>query len=307
MQWRGRRESSNIEDRRGESPPGGLGGGFGGFGRRTPGGFPGMPGRGARLPTSKAGWVIFAVFALVAVLSQSGLLDGMQTGSGGSGGGASLSQSDRDRGQFASVVLADTEEVWADVFQRELGRRYATPTLVLFSGSVQSACGGATAAVGPFYCPADRKAYLDTDFFDALDRQLGAGGDFAAAYVIAHEIGHHVENELGVLDRAEAMKRGRPAAEANAVQVRVELMADCLAGMWAQRAQSMFGSLDEGDVDEALNAASRIGDDTLQRQAGRTVRPESFQHGTSAQRKSWFARGWNEGTLEACDTFKGPI
>tara|TARA_R110000751_G_scaffold13424_23_gene45128 strand:+ start:2820 stop:3563 length:744 start_codon:yes stop_codon:yes gene_type:complete len=226
-------------------------------------------------------------------------------GGGGGGGQTPLSQSDLDAGQFASVVLADTEEVWARQFQQELGRRYEPPTLVLFSGAVRSACGGASAASGPFYCPADRKAYLDTEFFDALERELGAGGDFAAAYVIAHEVGHHVENELGVLERAQRMKAGMDAAGANAVQVKVELMADCLAGVWAQQAQRMFDSLDEGDVDEALNAASRIGDDTLQREAGRAVRPETFQHGTSEQRKTWFARGWNDATIAACDTFGG--
>ncbi len=294
MQWRGRRGSSNVEDRRGETPSrGGFGGGFpGGFGRR-PGGFPGS-GRRISLPRSKAGWVVFLVFVGISLFAA-------QQQEGGSGG--PLTQADRDAGEFASVVLADTEEVWDRRFQEELGRRYDPPTLVLFSGSVRSGCGGASAASGPFYCPLDEKAYLDTDFFDALERDLGAGGDFAAAYVIAHEVGHHVQHELGVLEQAQRMKAGRDEAGANAVQVQVELMADCLSGVWARDAQRMFDSLDEGDVDEALNAASRIGDDTLQREAGRTVRPESFQHGTSAQRKAAFATGWNEGTLAACNPF----
>ncbi|SFI24852.1 KPN_02809 family neutral zinc metallopeptidase [Albimonas pacifica] len=302
MQWRGRRGSSNVEDQRGRSSPGG---GFpGGFGRR-PGGFPGQgfPGGGRRisLPRSKAGWVVFLVVIGISIFAAQ---QERSVGPGGAGGsGGALIQADREAGQFASVVLADTEEVWARRFQDELGRRYDPPTLVLFSGSVRSGCGGASAASGPFYCPLDEKAYLDTDFFDALERRLGARGDFAAAYVIAHEVGHHVQNELGMLERAQAMKAGLDEAGANAVQVKVELMADCLAGVWAREAQRMFGSLDEGDVDEALNAASRIGDDTLQREAGRTVRPETFQHGTSADRKAWFATGWNEATIAACDTF----
>lgn len=306
MQWRGRRGSSNVEDRRGQTPSRGGFGAPGGFGRRPggfPGGFPGSgSGRGVSLPRSKAGWVIFLIFVGVSLFAGSQYEGGAPTSSSGP-----LTQTDRDRGQFASVVLADTEEVWAEAFETELGRRYDPPRLVLFSGAVQSACGGASAASGPFYCPLDETAYLDTDFFDALDRRLGAGGDFAAAYVIAHEVGHHVENELGVLERAQRMKAGLGQAEANAVQVKVELMADCLAGVWAQKAQAKFGSLDEGDVDEALNAASRIGDDTLQREAGRSVRPESFQHGTSQQRRSWFARGWNEGAIAACDTFGGAL
>ena len=295
MQWRGRRGSSNVEDRRGQTPArGGFGGGFpGGFGRR-PGGFPGA-GRRISLPRSKPGWVVFLVFVGISIFAAQQ--------QGGSGGGGPLTQADRDAGDFASVVLADTEEVWARRFQDELGRRYDPPRLVLFSGAVQSGCGGASAASGPFYCPLDETAYLDTDFFEALDRRLGAEGDFAAAYVIAHEVGHHVQHELGVLERAQARKAGLDPAGANAVQVQVELMADCLAGVWARDAQRMFDSLDEGDVEEALNAASRIGDDTLQREAGRTVRPESFQHGTSAQRRAAFAAGWNQASLAACDTF----
>ncbi len=248
-------------------------------------------GRGIRIPRTRLGLLIVVVMLAFGALSQSGWLEG-------AGGPAAVR--DDQAGEFVSVVLADTEEAWADVFQSELGRTYQPPTLVLFTGAVRSACGASSSASGPFYCPADEKAYLDTAFFDELSRELGAQGDFAAAYVIAHEIGHHVQHELGILETAAEEKAALGRAEANAVQVRVELQADCFAGVWAARAQEMFGSLEPGDIEEALNAASRIGDDALQREAGRAVRPETFQHGTSEQRRSWFARGWNEGSVAAC-------
>ena len=275
-----------MEDRRGRSA------GFGGR-RGFGGGLPGL-GRGIPIPRTRLGLLVVIVMLVVGALSQSGWLEGP-------GGRAPGGARDGQAAEFVSVVLADTEEVWSDLFKRELGGAYEPPTLVLFTGAVRSACGGATSASGPFYCPADEKAYLDTAFFDALSRDLGAQGDFAAAYVIAHEIGHHVQNELGMLAKAVQAKDGRTQGEANAVQVQVELQADCFAGVWAARAQEMFDSLEPGDIDEALNAASRIGDDTLQREAGRTVRPETFQHGTSEQRRNWFARGWNGGTIAACD------
>ncbi len=202
--------------------------------------------------------------------------------------------------EFSSRVLATTEVVWSGVFRDQLGGTYTQPVLVLYSGVTQSPCGGTSGATGPFYCPADRKAYLDTDFFATMARQLGAGGDFAAAYVIAHEVAHHVQNEVGVLGKVDAARRQSSQAEANALTVRLELQADCLAGIWAQQ---VGGLLEPGDIDEALNAARQVGDDTLQRRAGRVPQPHTFTHGTSEQRSRWFARGYEAGQVRACDTF----
>lgn len=304
MQWRGRRGSSNIEDRRGETPrttfrgPS-LGSGRSGF----PGGFGRGSGRGFTLPRSKLGLLALVAVLVIGALSQGGLLEDAGVGPAEMRTDTRLSETQKEAGDFVSVVLADTEEVWADRFRAELGEDYVAPKLVLFTGAVRSACGGATSASGPFYCPADRRAYLDTAFFDELSQRLGAAGDFAAAYVIAHEIGHHVENLTGVLDRAQSAKATASPDLANEIQVKVELQADCLAGVWAMRAQERFGSLEPGDVDEALNAATRIGDDALQREAGQVVRPETFQHGTSEQRRAWFQHGFDGGTIASCDTF----
>ncbi|MGB5865589.1 MAG: neutral zinc metallopeptidase [Sulfitobacter sp.] len=201
---------------------------------------------------------------------------------------------------FSAQVLTTTEDVWTDVFRTQLDRAYTPPTLVLFSGVTQSPCGGASGATGPFYCPADSKAYLDTSFFTALDRQMGAGGDFAAAYVIAHEVAHHVQNELGVLSQVNAARQRASEVEANALTVRLELMADCFSGIWARNVQ---GLMERGDLEEALNAARKIGDDHLQRQAGRVPQPHTFTHGTSEQRARWFARGFDTGAVNECDTF----
>ncbi|WP_433989950.1 hypothetical protein SuNHUV7_10150 (plasmid) [Pseudoseohaeicola sp. NH-UV-7] len=201
---------------------------------------------------------------------------------------------------FSTRVLATTEEVWDDIFANQLGRDYTPPVLVLFSGLTQSPCGGASGATGPFYCPVDQKAYLDTDFFVTLNRQMGAGGDFAAAYVIAHEVAHHVQNQLGILAPVDQRRRQVSKVEANALTVRLELQADCLAGVWANNVGEL---LEPGDIEEALNAAVRIGDDHLQRQAGRVPAPHTFTHGTSKQRAGWFARGYQSGNLSQCDTF----
>jgi predicted metalloprotease len=209
-------------------------------------------------------------------------------------------QADADATAFSAQVLTTTEDVWTAVFRDQLGRTYVPPQLVIFSGVTQSPCGGATGATGPFYCPADSKAYLDTGFFDALGQELGAGGDFAAAYVIAHEVAHHVQNELGILAQVNAARARASAAEANALTVRLELMADCLAGIWARNVQ---GLMERGDLEEALNAARKIGDDHLQRQAGQVPQPHTFTHGTSAQREQWFARGFDSGQVGDCDTF----
>ena len=219
------------------------------------------------------------------------------------GGGGQVTQSsaprelppaDQEAGDFPPRVLATTEDVWGEVFQTQLDAQYQPPQLVLFSGVVQSGCGGASAATGPFYCPSDQTAYLDTDFFATLQQELGAGGDFAAAYVIAHEVGHHVENQLGVFEQVE----GR--AGADGTQVRIELMADCFAGIWGKGIEDL---LEPGDVEEAINAAQRIGDDYLQRRAGQAVNPDGFTHGTSEQRARWFMTGYESGDVQQCDTF----
>ena len=202
--------------------------------------------------------------------------------------------------EFSAQVLTTTEQVWTTVFRDQLGRAYVAPKLVIFNGVTQSPCGGANGATGPFYCPADSKAYLNTEFFTALDRQMGAGGDFAAAYVIAHEVAHHVQNELGILPKVNAARQRASEAEANALTVRHELMADCLSGIWARNVK---GLMERGDLEEALNAARKIGDDHLQRQAGRVPQPHTFTHGTSAQRVGWFGRWFDSGDVGQCDTF----
>lgn len=228
---------------------------------------------------------------------QGGLNTGSQTIS------TELTAEDEQAGEFVSVVLADTEEIWSSIFQSQLGRRYNAPTLVLFKGVTQSPCGGASGASGPFYCPADKKAYLDTAFFTTMVRELGARGDFAAAYVVAHEVAHHVQNELGILGQANQIRRQVSQIESNQISVRIELQADCLSGVWARQAQARFGSLEAGDLQEALTAARQIGDDTLQRNAGRVPQPHTFSHGTSEQRQRWFATGFESGSIESCDTF----
>jgi predicted metalloprotease len=206
-----------------------------------------------------------------------------------------------DARDFVAVVLADTEDTWAELFRR-MNREYRNPKLVLFTGSVQSACGIAGAAVGPFYCPGDHKLYLDLDFFRALRTRFGAPGDFAQAYVIAHEVGHHVQALLGIAGRAPGTEPRADRASANAASVRVELQADCFAGVWAHHANRARHILEEGDLEEALGAAAAIGDDRLQRQAQGRVAPESFTHGTSAQRVRWFRRGFDAGAVGRCDT-----
>ncbi|MEC9105385.1 MAG: neutral zinc metallopeptidase [Pseudomonadota bacterium] len=211
-----------------------------------------------------------------------------------------LSAQEQQAGAFTASVLATTEDVWADIFPAQVGRDYRPPVLVLFSSQTASPCGGASGATGPFYCPADRKAYLDTEFFATLEQRLGARGDFAAAYVVAHEVAHHVQNELGILGQVHQARQSSSQARANALTVRLELQADCLSGVWASQVD---GLLDPGDIEEALNAARMIGDDHLQRQAGRVPQPHTFTHGTSEQRARWFATGYNSGRIAACDTF----
>ena len=280
MEWRGRRGSGNIEDRRS------MGGG------RSGGGRAGIGGIGV-IAVVLVGW--FFGVDLTPLLQAGGPAPQSQP--------RELSAEDREMGDFVSVTLADTEDVWHRLFRDQTDRRYTPATLVLFRGATRSACGGATEASGPFYCPLDKKVYLDTGFFRTLQAQLGAGGDFAAAYVIAHEIGHHVQDELGILEQTARLRQSLSEAGSNAVSVQVELMADCLAGVWAKAAEAQFGSLEDGDVAEAMNAASRIGDDTLQRNAGRRPVPDSFTHGTSDQRMRWFDTGLRSGQIKSCDTF----
>ena len=212
-----------------------------------------------------------------------------------------LSENEDPQVDFAARVLTTTEQVWTRVFQEQLGETYTPPKLVVFENVTQSACGGASGATGPFYCPADNMAYLDTAFFRTMDQRLGAGGDFAAAYVIAHEVAHHVQNELGVLGQVNRMRQQSSEVEANALTVRLELMADCFSGIWASNVR---GLMEKGDLEEALNAARMIGDDHLQRQAGRVPQPHTFTHGTSEQRARWFERGYETGEVAACDTFE---
>ncbi|MPQ93838.1 neutral zinc metallopeptidase [Thioclava sp. JE_KL1] len=283
MQWRGRRGSRNIEDRRGQ--------------RRAGGG-------AIRLGGGGLGVVAIVVVAYFLGIDLTPLLNG---GSGGSGQvvtqSGELSDREKAMGDFVSVTLADTEEVWQDVFQSDLGRQYDPAVLVLYSGVTQSPCGNASGATGPFYCPGDQKVYLDTAFFDTLSQQLGARGDFAAAYVVAHEVAHHVQDELGILGKVNEVRAQSSEAQSNALSVRIELQADCFSGIWARRAEDQIGAIEPGDVSEAMNAAAQIGDDTLQREAGRVPMPDSFTHGSSAQRQRWFERGYLSGDLKQCDTF----
>jgi predicted metalloprotease len=287
VRWRGRRGSDNVEDRRGASAAGGAG----------------LILLLLRLVFSRfgIGGVVVLVggfFALRAVgIDPLALLQSQPA----TGPSVARGQDD-ESAQFVRVVLAETETVWTEKFA-ERGARYAPPILVLFSGQVNSACGMASAASGPFYCPADRKVYLDTSFFSELSARFGAPGDFAAAYVIAHEVGHHVQTLAGVADQVRRAQARADEAERNALQVRMELQADCYAGLWAKGAARMTDFIEQGDIEEGLRAASAIGDDALQRQAGRTVRPESFTHGSSEQRVSWFSRGYESGAVEACDSF----
>jgi hypothetical protein len=261
------------------------------------------------VPIGCGGLVLILLFVLLGGDPQQ-IVDVLGSGGGPSasmpadGGGAGAGAPGDELGRFASVVLADTEDTWGEIFAAQ-GVRYQQPTLVLFSDAVRSACGFNSAAVGPFYCPADSKVYLDLAFFDRLTRRFGAPGDFAQAYVIAHEVGHHVQNELGISRRVEQQRRrSRSDAEANEWSVRLELQADCLAGVWAYHARDL---LEPGDVEEGMRAASAIGDDTLQRQAGARVRPESWTHGSSAQRVEWLRRGLASGDPDACDTFDGRL
>ena len=286
MKWEGNRESDNVEDRR---DGGGGGGGFG-FGGRS-------IGIGTIVVALVGGW-IFGInpLTILSLLSGGGAPALVQQGP------APKPPADDRMAKFVSTVLADTEDVWTDVFTKG-GATYQKPRLVLFRGATQTACGQGQATMGPFYCPGDQKVYIDLGFYETLKNRLGAPGDFAQAYVIAHEVGHHVQNLLGISGKMDQMRSRVSKAEYNALSVRLELQADCFAGVWAHHAQNARQILEQGDVEEAMNAAAKIGDDALQRAGGGAVVPESFTHGTSAQRQRWFDAGLKTGTVKACDTF----
>jgi predicted metalloprotease len=298
MRWQMGRRSANVEDRRGASP----------VGMRMPRGM-GMP--RMRMPRGRAGRaggvggigiIIIALIAMFLGVDPSFLFQGGQMTPGPSLQQSPPSAAQQELADFVSVVLADTEDTWHPLFE-EMGGTYQEPTLVLFSGAVQSACGQASAAVGPFYCPGDRQVYIDLSFYEELSDRFGAPGDFAQAYVLAHEVGHHVQTLLGISDQVRSVRAQVGEAEANELSVRQELQADCFAGIWAHHADRARQIIEQGDVEEALTAASAIGDDRLQRQAQGYVVPESFTHGSSEQRVHWFQTGLNEGRLEACNTF----
>ncbi|AUC52708.1 hypothetical protein CDO87_05655 [Sagittula sp. P11] len=275
MRLRGIRSSSNVEDRRGRGGGIAVGGGLG-----------------------LGGVLLVLAIGYFTGIDVSPILTG--NGSGQSQQTRPLTEQEEQAGEFSAQVLATTEQVWTNVFPNAFGKPYDPPTLVLFSQVTQSPCGGASGATGPFYCPADEKAYLDTAFFAYMKQELGAGGDFAQAYVIAHEVAHHVQDEIGILAEVNAMRQRASEREANALTVRLELQADCLSGVWASYVDDL---LEPGDIDEALNAAQRIGDDYLQRKAGRVPNPHTFTHGTSEQRQRWFSNGYESGSPAACDTF----
>jgi predicted metalloprotease len=287
MRWEGNRESDNVEDRRGE------GGGGGGF---SIGG--GGLGIGA-VVIALVGGAIFGINPLTIL--------GMLSGGGSPApqtqqGPAQLPPANDTQANFVRTVLADTEDTWGQLFKQG-GANYVNPKLVLFRGAIRTGCGQGQAAMGPFYCPADQKVYIDLDFYETLKNRLGAPGDFAQAYVIAHEVGHHVQNLLGIADKMEQARGRASPAQANAMSVKMELQADCFAGVWANHANEARKILEQGDVEEAMNAAAKIGDDALQKSRGGAVVPESFTHGTSAQRQRWFGTGLKTGSVKACDTF----
>lgn len=315
------RESENVEDRRGQGGPS----------FRFPGGFPGGGGPGTRIQIPIGGGgislstlvIIGVVMLLLGInpldmLTQGQFPDvpqmpqtevrkspGPQANRGpdipGLPGGSKVTTAD-DMKRFVSQVLADTEDVWGKVFQ-SFGRRYSEPQMVLFSGATRTACGTGVSQMGPFYCPLDRKIYIDLSFYDMMKRKFDAPGDFAQAYVIAHEVGHHVQKLLGIADKVQELKAQSSERESNAIQVRMELQADCLAGVWANLNDQVKNRLQPGDVEEGLNAASQIGDDMIQRRTQGQVVPDAFTHGSSEQRVRWFKRGLEAGDIAQCDTF----
>ena len=296
MKWENNRRSSNIEDKRGESGSN--------FGSRQNNSLMMLLPVIKMLIGTKIGRIILIIGAIAYFMGFNPLafLDMGMIQNNTSSSQVINTQKDDKSAQFVSAVLAQTEDIWSNVFKK-YNANYIEPKLVLFRNSVKSGCGFASSQTGPFYCPADQKVYLDLSFFDELAKRHDAPGDFAQAYVIAHEIGHHVQNITGTISKVQNAKQGLSDAKENALQVKVELQADCYAGLWAYYSKKDFNSIEEGDIQEALNAASAIGDDTLQKKAQGYVRPDSFTHGSSSQRMAWFKKGFEGGTLESCNTF----
>ncbi|MEZ5775428.1 MAG: neutral zinc metallopeptidase [Hyphomicrobiaceae bacterium] len=328
VKWKDGRESENVEDRRGES--GGMGGGFP---------FPGGGGRTIQIPMGRRGGGIgiFGLLIIAGIMLLLGI-NPLDVLTGGGGNQFPLPRVDRDGGplpkfeipdlpgsareatqrtptpsgslpagddeaRFVKVIFGYTEDVWTDIF-KQIGRSYRTPTLVMFSGQTPTACGPGMSMMGPFYCPLDEKVYIDLDFYRELQQRFGAPGDFAQAYVVAHEVGHHVQKLFGIADRVQEIKQQVSERDANALQVRMELQADCFAGVWANQANQEKGILESGDVEEGLNAAKAIGDDRIQRQTQGRVVPDAFTHGSSEQRVRWLRRGLESGDIRQCDTFR---
>ncbi|MBL8329171.1 MAG: neutral zinc metallopeptidase [Rubrivivax sp.] len=293
MKWEGHEQSRNVEDRRGSSGGGG-------------GGLPRIGGRGIGLGTIVIALLASFIFGInpltvLGVLSGGDLSGGVATSTQQQGPAPAPPANDA-AALFVSTVLRDTEVIWGRMLKGS-GGSYREPRLVLFRGAYPTACGTGQAAMGPFYCPGDEKVYIDLGFFETLQRRMNAPGDFARAYVIAHEVGHHVQNLLGITQKVDSMRGRVSQAQMNALSVRVELQADCFAGVWAHHSQKGKGWLEQGDIEEALNAAAQIGDDNLQRQSQGMVVPESFTHGSSSQRVAWFKRGLQTGSVQECDTF----
>lgn len=298
MKWQGRRKSSNVEDRRGRS------GSFGGGGHFSPFAL----GLLMRFLFSKTGLIVAGIFLLFLWMTGTNPLDLLQQFTGGGGmGNSAVSQyegspEEEELAEFSAVVLQDTEDVW-----NQLLENYREPTLVLFTGRVQSACGAASSASGPFYCPGDEKLYIDLSFYQELKERFNAPGDFAQAYVIAHEVGHHVQNLMGITDKVQALKGQLSETAYNEMSVKLELQADFLSGVWAHHAQRTKQVLEEGDFEEAMRAASAIGDDRIQKKTRGQVVPDSFTHGTSEQRMRWFKKGFETGDLSQGDTFNAEV
>ncbi|MFB9054665.1 neutral zinc metallopeptidase [Formosa undariae] len=295
MKWQGRRQSSNVEDRRGQSGPS-SGGGFGGIS-------PMLLIPLVRMLFSKKGLIVVGIVVLLSVVTGYNPLNLISKFLGGGpiqteSSNYQPTEKDEELAQFSTTILASTEDVW-----NQLLTNYREPTLVLFTGSVASACGAASSATGPFYCPGDEKLYLDLSFFDEMERQMNAPGDFAQAYVIAHEVGHHVQKIMGITDKMQQLRSQLSETEYNKYSVRLELQADYFAGVWAHHSQQMTQMMESGDLEEALNAANAIGDDRLQKQSTGRVVPDSFTHGTSEQRMRWFKKGFVSGDVSKGDTF----
>ena len=295
MQWENTPESSNIEDRRGQSMSAGMGGGGASFGT-------GGMGIGVI--------VIVLIISYFTGINPAVLLNGAQVVTGN--GGQQMATAPQPQGRpatgndrttsFLRHVLGETEAVWSEILPAQKGVRYTPTTMVLYNGGTRSGCGGARAAMGPFYCPQDKKIYLDTSFFNEMQRKYGGGGDFAYAYVIAHEVGHHVQDLLGILDRADEAKQNGSRTQANAISVRIELQADCLAGVWAANANKKWNLIDQSDIQRAVATAQAIGDDTLQKAARGYAVPDSFTHGSSAMRQQWLMTGLQSGQVDSCNT-----